>query len=68
MLLIFFFSDETMRVIYDFLRMRKGIHMVSLKKPKEMLNQRLDVKLIEILKGKMMHVSESHNCYVYKIV
>ena len=64
----FVFSDETMSVIYDFLRMHKGMHMVSFRKPNEMLNHRLNVKVIEILKGKMTHVSESHNCYVYKIV
>ena len=64
----FLFSDETMRVIYDFLRMHKGIYLVSFRKPKEMLNQRLNVKIIEIIKGKMTYVSESHNCYVYKIV
>ena len=64
----FLFSDETMRVIYDFLRMHKGIFVVSFRKPKEMLNQLLNVTVIEIVKGKMTHVSESHNCYVYKIV
>ena len=64
----FLFSDETMCVIYDFLRMHKGIYLVSFRKPKEMFNQSLNVKVIEIIKGKMTHVRESHNCYVYKIV
>ena len=64
----FLFSDETMSVIYDFLRMHKGIFVVSFRRPKEMLNQRLNVKVIQKLKGNMTHVSESHNCYMYKIV
>lgn len=64
----FLFSDEIMCVIYDFLRMHKGMYMVSFRKPKEMLNQRLNVKVIGTIKGKMTHVNESHNCYVYKTV
>lgn len=62
------FSEKTMRVIYDFLRIHKGIYMVSFRKPKEMLNHRLNVQVVEIIKGKMTHVSETHNCYVYRIV
>jgi predicted RNA methylase len=64
----FLFSEETMNVIYDFLRMHKGIFVVSFRKPKEMLNQRLNVKVIHKVKGNMTHVSESHNCYMYKVV
>jgi SAM-dependent methyltransferase len=64
----FLFSEETMSMIYDFLRMYKGIYLASFQKPKEMFNQGLNVKVIEKIKGRMTHVSESHNCYVYKIV
>jgi predicted RNA methylase len=64
----FLFSKDTMSVIYAFLRKHKGIYFASFRKPAEFIKQDLKFSVVRIFIGRMTHVKESHNCYVYKIV
>jgi hypothetical protein len=63
----FLFSEETMRVIYAFLQKHKGVYLASFRKPAYIAKHHLNFNVVRILKGRMTHVRESHNCYVYKI-
>ena len=62
------FSEETMSVIYAFLRKHKGIYFASFRKPADIVKQHLNYNVVETFKGSMTYAGESHNCYVYKIV
>ena len=64
----FVFSEETMSVIYGFARKHKGIYLASFRKPAHLTKQHLNFTFIQLLKGRMTHAKESHNCYVYRIV
>jgi hypothetical protein len=63
----FVFSEQTMSAIYGFLRKYKNIYLASFRKPAA-VKRHLNVNVVQVLKGRMTHVRESHNCYIYKIV
>ena len=62
------FSIETMKAIYGFFKKRRGIYWASFQRPKDLTEQDLKFQLIEEVDGKMSRSTESHKCYVYKIL
>ena len=61
------FSQVTLDAIYAFLRLRRGIHWATFRKPEELTKKGLSFQLLETIDAKMSRSSESHKCYLYKI-
>jgi hypothetical protein len=62
------FSPKTLDKIYDFLRKRAGIYWASFQKPAALTENDLKFQLLGEVDGKMSRSTESHKCYVYKIL
>ena len=62
------FSPGTLDAIYAFARMHVGIHWASFRKPADLTEQGLSFQVVATIDGKMSRSTESHKCYIYKIV
>ena len=63
------FSPKTLDAIYGFFKTKRGeTYWASFQKPATLTKQDLKFQLIGEVDGKMSRSTESHECYVYKIL
>lgn len=63
------FSSKTLDAIYGFFKTKRGeTYWASFQKPAALTEQELNFELIGEVDGKMSRSTESHKCYVYKIL
>ena len=63
------FSPETLDAIYGFFKKKRGeTYWASFQKPAALTEQDLKFDLIGEVDGKMSRSTETHKCYVYKIL
>ena len=62
------FSPKTLDAIYGFFRKKRGTYWASFQKPAALSEQDLKFELIGEVDGKMSRSTETHKCYVYKIL